>query len=351
MKSISHILSELTFNDLQDWAGETILNRGRKYVSRISQVWHADDNTLAAWVVGGDRYATSVRLGEVDGLEWFCTCPYSWGPCKHAIALILAAAECVKRAEVIPPLEDDQDLRKVLHENSREDFDSHGRNSNVRVDGGTGDFDTSQRTMDHSRVDAVLTDKSREEFFELLIDLSRRFPDVRRYILEEDQLASGQVDRLVQELMAEIQSLTAEPASYDDWRDEGSALDFSHVEQQLQALVAKNFPNAVLELGEELWTRGVAQVEQSDDQGQTADAIASCMEIVLTALPQSSLSSPEQLLWVIDRALDDEYSLLNVSGEFLRQPGFTPHHWREVAETLEARLQAMPKPRAPKFGD
>ncbi len=351
MKSINSILGELTFNDLHDWAGETIVNRGRKYVSRIERVWHMNDNTLVAWVVGSDRYATSVRINEVDELACFCNCPYSQGPCKHGVALILVAVEYIKRSEPIPALEDDHPLRKALREDSQEDFDSDEYSKDVWAGGREDDLDTPERTMAHSKVDAILTEKSRKELLSLLMDLSRRFPYVSRYILEENQLAIGQVDGIVQELMVEIQSLTTEPTSYDAWYDEVSIPDFSRIEQQLQALVEKDFPDAVLALGEELWTKGVAQVEQSNDEGETADAIASCMEIVLAALPQSSLSPPEQLLWVIDRVLDDEYSLLDASEKFLQRPEFTPDQWREVAETLETRLQNMPKPRAPKFED
>ena len=337
VKSINAILSELTFDDLRDWAGETVLNRGRNYVSRVDQVWHMDGNTLAAWVVGSDRYATSVRIGGVDTLECVCTCPYAWGPCKHGVALVLAAAEYAKRDETISALDADHPLRKALREDSHQEYDS--------------DIDASQHTTDNSKVDAILTEKSREELLDLLTDLSRRFPYVSRHILEKNQLASGQVDGLVQELMAEIQDITAEPAYYNPWRDEGNIPDFSHIEQQLRALVEKGFPDAVLALGEELWTRGIAQVEQSDDEGETADAIAACMGIVSAALPRSSLAPTEQLLWVIDRALDDEFSLLTTSENFLQRPEFTPRHWREIAETLETRLQNLPKPDAPKFSD
>ena len=111
----------------------------------------------------------------------------------------------------------------------------------------------------------------------------------------------------------------------------------------------RNYSDAVLQLGAELWTRGNAQVEQSDDEGETAMAIASCLENVLAALPQSSLSPPEPLLWVIDRSLEDEYSLLDSAEKLLKRRAYARNHWREVAGTLETRLQTMSKPRAPSF--
>jgi len=109
--------------------------------------------------------------------------------------------------------------------------------------------------------------------------------------------------------------------------------------------------DAVLQLGAELWTQGNAQVEQSDDEGETAMAIAACLETVIVALPVSSLSPPEQLLWVIDRMLEDDYALLGAAEKFLKRRAFTRAHWQEVAGTLEAWLQAMSKPRTTRFSD
>ncbi len=84
-------------------------------------------------------------------------------------------------------------------------------------------------------------------------------------------------------------------------------------------------------------------MEQSDDEGETATAIAECMEVVLRAVPQSSLTPPEQLLWVIDHMLGDEYFLLESGGEILENKAYTKEHWRQVADSLEARLESFPK--------
>lgn len=191
--------------------------------------------------------------------------------------------------------------------------------------------------------------KNREELLGLLIDLSGRFPNIRQYIVETEQLASGQVDKLAHALRSEIKNLTAEPAWYNHWRGEGNLPDYSHVQEQLRALADQGHADAVLQLGAELWTKGNVQVEQSDDEGETAMAVAACLETVMTALPQSSLTPPKQLLWVIDRMLEDEFSLLDSAEKLLARRAYTRVHWREVAGTIEARPQAMPKPRTASF--
>ncbi len=343
MKSINSILRELTFDELHDWAGEKILTRGKGCVKQVDQLSHTEGNTLVAWVTGRERYVTSVRADEAGNFEYFCTCPYSWGPCKHAVAVILAAVEYVKRKETIPLLDEDNDLYEALYEDAEEDYEWPDDNSVHNS--------TPRHTKDQAKVGKILEDKSREELLNLLVDLSGQFRNVRQHIIENEQLASGQVDKLVRALRSEIRDLTAEPAWYNHWRGEGSLPDFSHVEEQLRALAGQSHSDAVLQLGAELWTRGNAQVEQSDDEGQTAMAIASCLEAVLAALPQSSLSPPKQLLWVIDRALEDEYSLLDGAEKFLKRRAYSRAHWREVAGTLETRLQAMSKPRTPSFAD
>ncbi len=342
VKEIGTILRHLSFDDLREWAGGTILNRGKRYVKRVDQLSRTPENMLVAWVNGTKRYATSVRLDEQRDLEHFCTCPYEWGPCKHAVAVILTAAERVKRGETIPVLDKADALSLALHGATDEGED-------WREDSEPGHAPTQRNTKAHTEVEKNLGTKSPEELLDLLTDLTRRFPEVRQRILETEQLASGQVDELVCTLQTEIDDLTAEPAWYNPWRGEGRQPDYSHLDERLQALVDRGHADAALELGEELWTKGNAQVEQSDDDGETAMAIAACLETVMAALPQSSLSPAEQLLWIIDWTLEDEYCLLDSADKVLQRRIYKQAHWREVAGSLEARLQALPKPSTATF--
>jgi uncharacterized Zn finger protein len=348
VKSINTILRKLTFDDLHDWAGEKIFNRGKSYVKQVDQLSRTKDNTLIAWVTGNERYATSVGIDEQGDFEYYCTCPYDWGPCKHAVAVILTAVDYVKKKQTIPLLDEDSDLCEALYGDSEEDsewLDDEWENDDSLH------TSTPQRTKAQARVGKILENKSREELLDLLIELSDRIPDIRQHILENEQLASGQVDKLARSLRLEIRNLTAESAWYSHWQGEGNLPDYSHVEEQLRALADRGHADTVLQLGAELWTKGNAQVEQSHDEGETAMAIATCLETVLTALPQSSLSPPEQLLWVIDRILEDEFSLLDSADKLLKRRVYTRTHWREVAGTLETRLQAMPRPHTDSFSD
>ena len=123
MKTISTIPRNLTFDDLREWAGGKILNRGKGYVKRVDQLSRTRENELVAWVTGSERYATSVRVAAKGDPESFCTCPYEWGPCKHAVAIILAAAERLKRKVPIPTLDEDDDLSLALPGDADEEDD------------------------------------------------------------------------------------------------------------------------------------------------------------------------------------------------------------------------------------
>ena len=324
-------LRTLTFEDLEAWAGARILQRGRNYIKQVQHLSRTQENALAAWVTGTRRYATWIRP-EGTELQYFCTCPYNWnGPCKHAVAVVLAAAEAFKEKRTLPLLDESDELNRVLEEEAL-----------ACAEGETGLPASGNQASD--RIGEILNDKSREELLELLLDIARSHPEIRQELLETEQLARGEVARLVQSLHREIRDLTAEPAWYDPWRETGELPDYSHLERQLRALAQKGHADALLELGDELWSRGTRQVEQSDDEGETALAIAGCLERVLEALPKSSLTPPQQLLWIIERQLEDEYGLLGSSEDLLKRRQYTRTHWSEVAQALETRLKTMNKP-------
>ncbi|MDD2469228.1 MAG: SWIM zinc finger family protein, partial [Desulfobulbus sp.] len=354
METINAILSQLTFADLDQWAGEKIRARGQSYVKRVDglQCTHEDD--LVAWVAGTEDYATLVRLDPAGQHSWFCTCPYEAGPCKHAVAVILAAAEEVKQQRQIPVLAEDDDLHLMLFGEPDDEVDWEDGEEVDAVDNAEADpvsVPGKAKKTGVSKVRKLLGDKSREELLDLLVALAKEYPEIERRVQEAEQLRSGQIEPLVRSLRKEIKKLTAEPAWYSHWNNEGSVPDYSHVQRQLEALLDKGHADRLLELGDELWRLGTDQVEQSDDEGQTMGALSECMEIVLQAVAQSSWPRSQQLLWVIDHLLEDEFSLLESGDAVLDNAVYTPADWREAAVALEHRLSVAAKPRGANFSD
>ena len=339
------MLEGLTIEDLREWAGSKIYNRGKEYMPCVSQLSRTEDGTLVAWVSGTDEYATSVRRDAAGDFAYDCTCPYDhWGPCKHVLAVLLAAAGQLQRNLAIPLLDPQDDLYF-------EAFDDEGGDE-WREDAEDIDPDQVPLRMPKGRapqIEKLLAEKSRDELQTLLVELALDFPEVSRRLRDTARLETGQVDQLVRSLRKEIRNLTSQDAWFNPWKHEGNLPDYSHVEEQLQALLDKGHADAVFKLGEVLWERGVQQVEESQDEGETALAIASCLGIVLRALPQTSLTPPEQLLWRVEHELDDEYTLLDGADSILSDPTYTQEHWREVAAVLETWLQQMDLPKSGRF--
>lgn len=358
MQSTRTMLKGLTHEDLRQWAGSKIFNRGKDYVACVSELSRTEGGTLAAWVSGTDEYATTVRRDDEGDFEYGCTCPYDGGgPCKHVVAVLLAALEEVKRNREIPLLDPDDDLYLEAFDDLPEDDDwGDDDDDDEDDDDDDEDFDAddSPRTRvkgQAQQIESILAAKSRDELQTLLVSLAVDFPEVNRRICEAAQLETGQVDKLVRTLQKEIRNLTAQDAWFNPWKDEGNLPDYSHVEEQLQALLDKGHADEVFALGEELWELGSTQVEESHDEGDTALAIASCFEIVLQALPRTSLAPSGQLLWLIEHEIDDQYNLLNGADALLNDRRYTEDHWREVAAALEQRLREMAPPQSGRFTD
>ena len=183
----------------------------------------------------------------------------------------------------------------------------------------------------------------------LLVEFAARHPEVRRKIMEDDQLANGQVDKLVRALRNEIKNVTKEDAWYNPWKNEGNLPDYSHIRDQLTALLNKGYADAVVELGSELWEKGNDQVEQSHDEGNTAGELQQCMVAVFKAVSSSSMSAPEQLLWMINIFLEDQFSISDLCDRFILGEEYSKVHWQEVGEKLRERLNGMPKPKGNSF--
>ncbi len=74
----------LTWIELTNWAGSTIVSRGKTYQQgkRVSQLAKTPDGKLVAWVKGTDIYATQVEINADGSLDSNCYCPY-WATCKR----------------------------------------------------------------------------------------------------------------------------------------------------------------------------------------------------------------------------------------------------------------------------
>jgi uncharacterized Zn finger protein len=121
--------------------------------------------------------------------------------------------------------------------------------------------------------------------------------------------------------------------------------DFGAVAKYLKQLVAAGQADVVLELGRDLYRRGVQQVEMSDE-GLMCSAIDDCMTVVFDALSQSSLPVSRQMLWAWEVGGHDGYCLCDKAHAKFWKRKFKAADWSQFADALLTLLQTpveMPK--------
>jgi uncharacterized Zn finger protein len=94
---------DLTWDNLEEWAGSKIVARGKNYQrhGHVSELARTMDNGLIAWVKGSDGYVTKVVMQDNGFPGSTCTCPYQVN-CKHGVAVVLEYLEQIKKNNPVP---------------------------------------------------------------------------------------------------------------------------------------------------------------------------------------------------------------------------------------------------------
>jgi len=331
------LFEKLSWHDLEQWAGSRVLSRGQGYHRdhRVRELAQTQTGGIIAWVQGGQRYATEVDFEDGELIS-VCTCPYG-NNCKHAVAVVLEYLDHVKKKiEVLKTTEKDQRLA-LLEGMDEEDWEhEYEEEEDEEIDS---DRLVSRKGGKLVPVDlkGFLEGETKEQLITLVKDLSERYPSVRKDLQDRENLSKGSVKRIVGAVRKEIQELSSEPGYRNHWNHEGYTPDYSRVKGRLKSLLANGYADEVVALGKELLEAGIRQVEMSDDEGETGIEISSCLDIVFQALPQSSLAPVDQMLWVIDAELEDEYELCYGAESFWKKKRKVSD-WNIVADRLLERL-------------
>ncbi|MDP3430211.1 MAG: SWIM zinc finger family protein [Desulfomicrobium sp.] len=341
MSNLEQLIRKMTMNDLNAWAGKAIVGRGKGYIGRVQELSRLEDGTLAAWVRGTLTYSTSVHIQEDGEHGWTCTCPYPGGVCKHAVAVILAAAARIKAKEEIPLLDEDEELFFAILDMGDEDEwpDDWPEEDDDEPRGHT----QSPLTEAEGSLRKRLSAKSKSELVNIILELNENNPELIRLLRDKELLDKGDIQKIVRSLRSRITKLSSEPAWYNHWDHEGHSPDYEPVLRQFRTLLENGHADVVVSLGEHLWDRCQEQIEHSDDEGDTANSIGRCLDVVLEALPLSGLTPIARALWFLDRSLKDDYEILGPADKFLDGLHLSQAQWREVAELLDAKLEGLPR--------
>lgn len=327
----SNPFAELTWADLEDWAGSRIVSRGKSYQrdGAVRDLVLTRGGGLLAWVKGARRYVTLVKKGKSGRLDCECTCPFE-GNCKHAVAVVLEYLASQQLGKMVPAAEEEDERFDIL-----EDWDiEEGLLETDR------EYDSVRKAGLKTKPQVVqdyLGKKSKDELVELIGKLSECYPVVATALADEIRVKDGQVKPLIDRLRREIREVSSEPAWRNYWRQEGHTPDYSGIRDKLKILLNAGQADAVLSLGETLIKSGTQQVGMSDDEGETALEIGECLPVIVEALDQSSLDAVDKLSWALDAVLKDEYSLLEHLAEYLHQKHPGPA-WSILADRLLERL-------------
>ncbi|MFH0907854.1 MAG: SWIM zinc finger family protein [bacterium] len=323
--------SDLTWEDLKDWAGDRVVSRGKSYTRRVEDLRVTVEGALLAWVQGHDRYATLVRRDTKGQLASTCSCPYGEA-CKHAVAVILVYLDEGKNNRTPPPaIPDDERLAEL-----------------TGLDDDLDDDAVSDVAPPASREDEPvrkhLEGLSKTELVDLLLEGRNIVPELRQRLSDKAELEEGNVAKLIASTRREIENASREPGWTNHWKGERHIPDYSRVKQRLETLLAAGQADAVVEIGAYLMDRGIQQIGQSHDEGETGMEIAEAMAVVFQAVGRSSLSISQRLLWEIDLRLKDEYSILDrLTGPLAAGKSGHRSDWSVVADALAARLAKMPE--------
>lgn len=283
------------------------------------------------------------------------------------MAVILAFLHAVESGTHVPKTDDD-DRRLTLIENGGEDelsddeFDEENvhdtefdgvdapalkgsgkpttRKSESRKKSSSDMQTRSKQKITDSDIVDFLSAKCKDDLVRIIMQVCRGDAKLRQTYVDRIMLETGNHAAMIREAQKELRSVTSEDAWHNSWEGHGSLPDYSRLQSQLRSLVDAEQFDAVVQLGRELIERGMQQVEQSHDEGETAGQIMSTLSIIAEAIVPCSLTDVEKILFVIDSFLKDGYDLCNSFGHVLDRR-YPKSVWTEVAEILKSRLSSQ----------
>ncbi len=352
--------TSLTWDDLEQWAGSRSVSRGESYQGqgRVQDLVVGQDGRLLATVIGGERYTTMVWLEGAkqrsDSIHSECTCPIG-SACKHAVAVVLAYLEALASEKTVPTA-DPEDPRWALagSEEDDADWDSEDEEiddptaSNVEEDvpedvPKRGKRGQKTRVNWTKEIERFIRSKSHDELVELVLSLLRRYSELREEFKEQVVLDRGDVRWLMGQARREMEKVVSERGWQNSWSNDGYIPDYSRFKRCLEQMIQLGHSDAVVKLGGEFLPRAMEQIEESQDEGETAEAVRECMSIVFDAVLQSSLPVPEKILFAIDACMADDYDITEEPVEQVLDHPWKPADWSVVADTLQGRFQAVVK--------
>jgi len=189
-----------------------------------------------------------------------------------------------------------------------------------------------------------LEKQTKAQLVELLDELTRAFPDVKEFLEDRRNVRSGNASTLLKAIRQELADIREGP-DWDEYEyeydQEYQPVSFNRLKTYLQALLIAGPAEELLQVGKELINAVNFALDNYDIEGDIIDEVPACMEIVIQALPASSLSSSEKLIWAVDLELADEYEFCYNLLENIWNNANNKSDWHALADELQKRLNAI----------
>jgi uncharacterized Zn finger protein len=305
----------LTWEDLETWAGAKSLKKGRSYRSHVSQFGQTKDGGYLAWVQGSERYITHVEIKQGQ-LESRCSCPVGTR-CKHAVAVVLVGLEQIKNKKPVALVNPD-DPRWLLLETPVDRLE--------------------HRPEPQNSLETYLAGLPEPQLRALLEEVLQRFPNVRQLLQDRANMQGADGQKLLNTAKKEIAKLSSF-SSYDDYH---AIPDTERLTNALEGLNQGQHFDPLLGLAPSLMKASNQAIESCHDEGELHEALQHCFDLIIDALPQSSLGRSERLIWLEQLTLDDEYDLIETSAEdeeFWQDDPPQPQDWEALAEHFSLQLK------------
>jgi uncharacterized Zn finger protein len=179
-----------------------------------------------------------------------------------------------------------------------------------------------------------LEKQSKKELIDFILEVAQEHPRLSELLADGSNLKQGKISAIRDAIRKDIEALEPDWPD-DDAFDAGS--DFAHIAERLATLLDAGYADDVVDLGEAFVRQAPKRYEYShyDDWG-IASGISECLDIILKALPHSSLTPAEQLLWYIDAELKDEYAIFDNAEDFIKHRHYKKADWQVVSWSTES---------------
>ena len=348
---------KLTWDDLSEWTDSRSLERGRSYQrsGAVGNLSLLPDGGILADVMGTQKYFTVVTIGgkgrrKIDKLESTCSCPVGV-KCKHGVAVLLEYLNLLEKDEEPARTGDDDPRILVIEEGWRGDADIDEETNwaeDDRDEAGTPGQSKKQHHKSSMRrkssakttkadIRQFLKKKSKQQLIVIIEEACKSNRKLKKSLADRVKVEAGDFAVAIRDAKKELVSVTSEDAWYSPWDNIGHLPDYSSLNSKFEMLIEHHQFDAVTELGRELIICGIKQVENSDDDGETAYRIADCISAIAPAIKRSSMTDVKKILFVIDAYLQDDYDLCDGLGSILEE-SYSTEVWAGVADQLGQRL-------------